>query len=109
MKRYCFAFDLKDNPNLISEYKKHHENVWSAIIEGIKDSGIEKLDIYLVENRLFMIIDAPETFSLEKKEEIDANNPKVREWETLMWKFQQAIPGSGPNEKWRLMEHIFEL
>ena len=31
MKRYRFALDLKDNPNLISEYKKHHENVWSAI------------------------------------------------------------------------------
>lgn len=109
MKRFCFALDLKDDTDLISEYIKYHENVWPEIIKSIKDSGIEKLDIYLVENRLFMIMDTRNTFSFEEKEEADANDLKVQEWETLMWEYQQAIPGSGPNEKWRLMEHIFEL
>ena len=109
MKRFCFALDLKDDPELISEYKKYHENVWPEILSSLKDSGIEELDIYLVENRLFMIMDTGDTFSFDRKKEADANNPKVQEWETLMWNYQQAIPGSGPNEKWRLMEHIFEL
>jgi L-rhamnose mutarotase len=33
----------------------------------------------------------------------------VQEWEELMWKYQQAIPGAKPGEKWVLMNKIFEL
>ncbi|MBM3435147.1 MAG: L-rhamnose mutarotase, partial [Bacteroidetes bacterium] len=39
----------------------------------------------------------------------DAANPKVREWEELMWKYQQAVPGSKPYDKWKLMSVIFKL
>ena len=106
---YCFALDLKNDPKLISAYKRHHENVWPEIIKSIKDSGILALDIYLVENRLFMIMETSEDFSFEIKSEADMNNKKVQEWETLMWQYQQALPKSKPNEKWRLMELIFKL
>ncbi|MCC7401161.1 MAG: L-rhamnose mutarotase [Chitinophagaceae bacterium] len=108
-KRYCLALDLKDDPALIAEYEKYHQQVWPEIIESIKDSGIEKLDIYRVTNRLFMIIEANESFSFEKKSAADSVNPKVQQWEELMWKFQQAIPGSKPGEKWMLMKKIFFL
>ncbi len=40
---------------------------------------------------------------------MDGRNPKVQEWEQLMWKYQQAIPNSKPGEKWRMMEKIFEI
>lgn len=109
MKRHCFALDLKEDLELISEYKAYHKNVWPEIIDSIKTSGIEKLDIYLVENRLFMIMDVNDTFSFEAKQIADDNNPKVQEWETLMWKYQQALPKAAPGEKWKLMEHIFDL
>lgn len=107
--RHCFALDLINDAELISAYKKHHENVWPEIIKSIKDSGIVALDIYLVENRLFMMIDVSEYFSFEAKADADANNPKVQEWETLMWKYQQALPTSKTNEKWRLMDKIYQL
>ena len=109
MNRHCFALDLINDAELISAYKKHHEKVWPEIINSIKDSGIVALDIYLVENRLFMIMEVPDNFSFEAKDHADAINTKVQEWETLMWKYQQALPTSKPNEKWRLMEHIFQL
>ncbi|HVT86346.1 MAG TPA: L-rhamnose mutarotase [Chitinophagaceae bacterium] len=109
MKRYCLALDLKDDPSLIAEYEKYHQQVWPEIIDSIKDSGIEVLDIYRTGNRLFMIIEADENFSFEKKATADAANPKVQEWEELMWKFQQALPGTKPGGKWVLMEKIFEL
>ena len=83
--------------------------MWPEIIESIKDSGIQKLDIYLVENRLFMIMDTTDSFSFEAKQKADDNNPKVQEWETLMWKYQKALPKANPGEKWKLMEKIFEL
>jgi L-rhamnose mutarotase len=56
-----------------------------------------------------MIIEADENFSFAKKAAMDDSNTKVQEWETLMWKFQQALPWAKPGEKWMLMEKIFEL
>lgn len=107
MKRYCLALDLKDDPALIAGYEEHHRNVWPAILESIRGSGIEKMEIYRTGNRLFMIIEADNEFTFEKKALADQANPKVQEWEQLMWKYQQALPGSQPGEKWRLMEKIF--
>lgn len=109
LKRYCLALDLKDDPKLIAEYEKYHQNVWPEIIKSIKESGIEVLDIYRTGNRMFMIIEANENFSFEKKNALDASNPKVQEWEKLMWKFQEALPWAKPGEKWILLEKIFEL
>lgn len=107
--RYCLALDLVNDAALIAEYEKYHEQVWPEIIESIKSSGIDVLDIYRTGNRMFMIIEAGPEFSFEKKGKADAANAKVQEWETLMWKFQQALPWAKPGEKWILMEKIFEL
>jgi L-rhamnose mutarotase len=109
LKKYCYALDLKEDPALIDQYKAYHQAVWPEIMESIKTAGIEGLEIYLVANRLFMIMQVNSTFSFEKKSAMDAANPKVQEWETLMWKYQQALPVAKPGEKWLLMEKIFEL
>lgn len=108
-QKFCLALDLKEDPNLIAEYKAYHQKVWPEIIQSIKDSGITLLEIYNVGNRMFMIIEANEKFSFEKKSAMDANNSKVQEWEELMWQFQQALPWAKSGEKWMLMEKIFEL
>ncbi len=84
LKRYCLALDLKNDPALIEEYENYHKNVWPEIIKSIKDSGIEVLNIYRTGNRMFMIIEANDDFSFEKKATMDAANLKVQEWEELM-------------------------
>ncbi|MBO9200093.1 MULTISPECIES: L-rhamnose mutarotase [Niastella] len=109
MKRYCLALDLVDDPALIAEYERHHDTIWPEIVESIRSAGIEVLDIYRTGNRLFMIMEVNDHFSFEEKGKADAANPKVQEWETLMWKFQQALPWAKPGEKWILMEKIFGL
>ena len=109
MKRFCLALDLKEDTKLIAEYENYHKDVWPEIIKSIKESGIEFLDIYRTGNRMFMIIEADDNFSLEKKSAMDATNAKVQEWENLMWKFQQALPWAKTGEKWILMDKIFEL
>lgn len=108
-QKFCLALDLKDEAQLMQEYKAYHQKVWPEIIQSIKESGITVLEIYNLGNRMFMIIEANEKFSFEKKSAMDANNPKVQEWEDLMWKFQQALPWAKSGEKWMLMEKIFEL
>jgi L-rhamnose mutarotase len=107
--RYCFALDLKDTPESIAEYEKWHKHVWPEILDSIKDSGITSMEIYRIGNRLFMIMETSSAFSFEKKKIADESNPKVREWEKLMWNYQQALPFAQPGEKWVLMEKIFSL
>jgi L-rhamnose mutarotase len=109
MKRYCFALDLKNDPALIAEYESYHQRVWKEILASIKGAGIEAMHIYRTGNRLFMIMEVNDDFSFERKSAADASNPKVQEWETLMWKFQQPLPWANQNEKWILMEEIFDL
>ncbi len=108
-RRYCLTLDLKDDPRLIAEYKKHHEKIWPEITRSIKDAGIEDLEIYLLGTRMFMIMEVNDNFSFEAKNAADKKNPKVQEWEHLMWKFQQPLSGSRPGEKWVLMGRIFKL
>ncbi|MCG8554110.1 MAG: L-rhamnose mutarotase [Proteobacteria bacterium] len=127
LQRHCYALDLKDDPALIAEYKAHHEQIWPEIADSIRQAGIVEMQIFLVENRLFMIVEADDSFSpraVSFPGEVpspsavsspgvvpaaDASHRKVREWETLMWRYQQPLPKAEPGEKWRRMEKIFEL
>jgi len=110
-KRFCFSCDLKDNLQLIAEYKKYHApgNVWPAITDSIKSAGIVDMQIYLTGNRMFMIMEVDNSYDPQRKQEMDANNPKVQEWEQLMWKFQQGLPWAKEGEKWIELEKIFQL
>jgi|SRR5580658_7664306 L-rhamnose mutarotase len=108
-RRYCLTLDLKDDPQLIAEYKKYHRKIWPEITARLKESGIEEAEIYLLGTRLFMILEVNDNFSFEAKARADQQNRKVREWEELMWKFQSPLPQARAGEKWLLMEKIFEL
>jgi L-rhamnose mutarotase len=108
-RRFCLTLDLQDDPELIAEYKCRHERVWPEIIRSIRESGILDMEIYLLGTRMFMIMEVNEHFSFEAKQKADSHNPKVQEWETLMWRFQKALPQAKPGEKWMVMERIFKL
>lgn len=107
--RYCLALDLINDAEKIAAYEAYHENVWPEILDSIKESGIISMEIYSIENRLFMIMETDESFSFETKSISDAQNPKVQEWENLMWNYQQALPFAKSGEKWMLMNKIFSV
>jgi len=111
MRRYCLALDLKDDPALIEEYEFWHkrENRRPEIMKSILDAGIINMEIYRTENRLFMIMEVEDNFSFERKAKTDAEDPKVQDWETFVWKFQKPLEWAKPGEKWVLMDKIFEL
>lgn len=109
MKRHCLALDLKDDGALIAAYEEYHRNVWPEVLDSLKNSGIEHMEIYRISNRLFMIIEVEDSFSFEEKAKMDADNSKVQDWEVLMWDYQQALPIAKPGEKWLPMEKIFEF
>jgi len=107
--RHCFACDLKDDADLIAEYEKYHIEVWPEVLKSIKDAGISDMEIYRCGNRLFMSMETTADYDAERKKQMDLNNPKVQEWENLMWKYQQALPFANPGEKWIEMKQIFKL
>ena len=111
MHRFCLALDLKNNPDLIEEYKAYHApgKVWPEIRESIRSAGILDMEIYLTGNRMFMIMEVDDTFDAARKAAMDAADPKVQAWEALMWRFQQALPWAADGEKWVMMERIFKL
>jgi L-rhamnose mutarotase len=108
-RRFCLTLDLKDDPNLIAEYKHYHEKIWPEITRSIKDSGIQDMEIYLLGTRMFMIMEVNDSFSFDAKTKADQLNPTVQEWETLMGTFQRTLPQAKPGEKWLLMERVFKL
>ena len=110
-KRYCQTLDLKDDPELISEYRKRHtENeAWPEILQGIRSVGILEMEIYILDNRLFMIVETPFDFDWDEAFARLATLPRQEEWETYMSIIQVARPGATSAEKWRMMERIFHL
>ncbi len=108
-RRYCLALDLKDDPKLIAEYKRYHKKIWREITKSLTDAGVEDMEIHLLGTRMFMVMEVNERFSFDAKAKADGENPKVQEWEELMWKFQEPLAEAKPGEKWLLMERIFKL
>jgi L-rhamnose mutarotase len=108
-QQYILALDLKDDPALIAAYEDWHQKVWPEILDSIKQSGIEKMEIYRVGNRLTMIMEVNDQFDFATKAAADAQNSVVQDWEQLMWTFQQPLPFAASGEKWMLMKKIFTL
>lgn len=111
VKRYCQTLDLRDDPALIAEYRRLHseEFQWREIRDGIRAVGILEMEIYLLDNRLFMIVETPLDFDWDEAMERLASLPRQAEWETTVAAFQLCRPGSTSAEKWRMMTRIFHL
>lgn len=111
VKRYCQTLDLKDDPELIEKYKKHHSRTefWAEIEAGIKEIGIFEMEIYILGTRLFMIVETPLDFDWDTAFARLDTLPRQKEWEECMSVFQIAPPGAGSAGKWQLMERMFHL
>ena len=111
VKRYCQTLELKNEAKLIEEYKFWHapENRWPEIPEGIREVGILEMELYILGNRLFMIVETPLDFNWDKAFDKLAKLNRQAEWEGFMSKFQLTKPGATSSEKWSQMERIFSL
>lgn len=111
VKRYCQTMDLKDNPELIVEYVKRHSEAeaWPEIRAGIREVGILEMEIYILGNRLFMIVETPLDFDWDTAMERLAALPRQGEWENYMAIFQQCKEGATSDEKWNMMQRMFYL
>ena len=109
MKRYCQTLDLYNDKELIEAYVEEHAHVWEEVKAGIREVGIVDMQIYIYENRLFMIMDTTDDFDMERDYARLATLPRQAEWEAHMAKYQKAAPEKAANEKWIPMKRIFKL
>ena len=110
-KRYCKCIELKNDPNLIEEYRKLHAMgaAWSEITAGMKEVGILDMEIYISGSTLFMIMDTKADFNHEQAMEKLAKLPCQNEWEAAVSKYQQANSKATAGQKWRLLERIYKM
>lgn len=111
VKRYVQTMDLKNEPELIKEYRRRHSEgeAWPEIIAGIREVGILEMDIYILGSRLVMIVETPLDFDWESAMARLATLPRQQEWEEFMACFQDCNPTATSNEKWQMMERMFHL
>ena len=111
IKRYCQTLDLKDDPELIAKYREAHSRLkaWPEIREGIRAVGILEMEIYILGNRLFMIVETPLDFDWDSAMAKLATLPRQAEWEDYVAMFQACEKGSTSDQKWQLMDRMFYL
>ena len=110
MPRFGLTLNLKDDPNVIEQYKTYHRNVWPEVLDSLREVGITGMDIYLLGNRLFMAIETVDDFdpAHDFPRHLEMH-PRCREWDVLMRNFQERVPEAKPDEWWATMEQVFEL
>ena len=111
VKRYCRTMNLKDDKALIAEYVKRHSpsEAWPEIRAGIREVGILEMEIYILDNRLFMIGETPLDFDWDSAMARLATLPRQQEWEDFMAIFQDCQEGDTADEKWKMMDRMFYL
>lgn len=108
--RHCLALDLRDDPVLIAEYEAYHREVWPEVLQHLRMHGIRELEIFRLGTRMVMVMDTDDSvFDPERMATAERGNPRIREWEELMWRFQAPTPFTPAGQKWTPMHSIFRL
>jgi L-rhamnose mutarotase len=108
--RHCLALDLKDDPALIAEYEAYHRSIWPEVRAHLHAQGVTGMEIYRLGTRMVMLMETDDArYDAEAMALASRNNPKIQQWEALMWKFQTPTPWTPEGEKWVGMRRIFEL
>jgi len=108
--RYCLALDLKDDAALIARYEEYHRRIWPEIAAHLRAHGVTGMEIYRLGTRMTMVMETDDAvYDAAAMAQAMQSDPKVQEWETLMWKFQAPTPWTPQGEKWTPMAKIFDL
>ncbi len=110
MKQYGRTLNLKDDPAVIRQYVEHHRAVWPEVEHGLRAIGIQRMRIWLLGRRLFMLMETADDFDAERDfARYMESDPRTREWQALMESFQERVPEAKPGEWWADMQLIYTL
>ena len=109
MKCFAQTLELVDDARLIAEYRQHHERVWPEVVAGLRAIGIRRMKIFLHGCRLFMYYEAPDDFDPVRDYGTYARDPRTREWDERMRRYQRQVPGATATAWWTPMTEVFDL
>lgn len=96
--------NLVKDPKLQQEYLNYHATQfkkWPEVSRGFCSANFQQLLVFKNGRRLMLVISIPRGESLDKlNPKTIENNPRVNEWNKLMKKYQEGIPGTKPGEVW---------
>ena len=110
MRHYGLSLNLKDDPELIEQYRAYHRDPWPETLQGLREVGILDMKIFLLGRRMFMYMMTTDAFDPDTDfARYMEQNPRAREWDELMRTFQEKAPEAGEEEWWAFMEMVFDM
>lgn len=107
-RRVCFALDLVDDAALIAAYESAHATgaVWPEVVEGIRATGFEAMEIWRAGDRMVMVAEVADDWPRQKPARLAAADAR---WEAAMDGFQKRLAFAPPDQKWVPMTRLFAL
>ena len=104
MKRIGFILKVKEH--LIDDYKKIHENVWSEMLEALRESGWHNYSLFMKKDgTLFGYFETPDSLqtAVAKMSQAEVN----ARWQTMMSPYFEFPVGGRADEMLIELEEVF--
>lgn len=102
--------DLVKNTQLQQEYLNYHATQfkkWPEVAQGFCNANFQQLLVFKNGRQLMLVINIPKGENLDKlNPKTTENNPRVVQWNTIMKKYQEGLPGTKPGEVWVFLKPI---
>lgn len=94
------------------EYLKYHANQfkeWPEVAQGFCNASFQQLLVFRSGRQLMLVISIPKGASLDElNPKTTENNPRVDDWNALMKKYQEGLPGTKNGETWVFLNPVIK-
>jgi hypothetical protein len=102
--------NMVNNLKMQREYLAYHATQfqkWPEVSNGFCHANFQQLLVFRNGRQLMLIISIPKGESLDKlNPKTTENNPRVDDWNNMMKKYQEGIPGTQKGEVWVFFKGI---
>jgi L-rhamnose mutarotase len=106
MKRYAQIIGIK--PEHFESYRKYHAAAWPEVLGMIKECNIHNYSIFHKDSKLYAYF---EYTGIDYGADMAkmAEDPKTREWWTIMKPMQDPVATLKKGEWWANLEEVFHV
>ena len=80
---------------------------WPEVAKGFCAASFQQLLVFRNGRQLMLVISIPKGESLDElNPKTTENNPRVNDWNELMKKYQEGIPGTAQDEVWVFLQQL---
>ena len=105
--------NLVADPKLQQEYLDYHKTQfekWPEVSKGFCNAQFQQLLVFKNGRQLMLVISIPKGKTLDELNPLTTkNNPRVDEWNKIMSKYQEGIPGTKKGETWVFLKEVASL